>query len=191
VELERFTPVSEFHKERLRRCHDVPLDAFVVLHVGHINASRGIHLLEEIQGQGDVQVVLVGSTSTPHDVELSQQLERAGIIVRREYIEDIQEIYQLSDCYLFQVSSEQAAIELPLSVLEAMACNLPIITTRYGALGDLFPEGDGLVFAQTPEEVLTALCALKRDHLHPQTRRLVQAFSWENVIKTHWRSFML
>ncbi len=190
VELSRFTPVSEPQKKELRRRHGVPLDAFLVLHVGHINAGRRVQLLERIQGQGGIQVILVSSSSTPHDAKLLQSLERAGVIVRRDYIENIQEIYQLSDCYLFQVSSERAAVELPLSVLEAMACNLPIITTRYGALGDLFHEGAGLLYAQTPEEVLAGISVVKRGHQAPQTRKLVQGFSWENMLKTHWQDYL-
>lgn len=189
VELDRFAPVSQDQKQRLRQRHGLPPDAFLVLHVGHINDNRGIRLLQALQGHLGTQVLLVGSTSTAQDEGLVGELEKAGVFIKREYMPDIQEIYQLSDCYLFQVSSKTAAIELPLSVLEAMACNLPVITTKYGGLADFFPEGDGFLFAETPQEVLEGVSLVKRGQA-PRTRAMVEAFSWENVLQTHWRKYL-
>jgi len=189
VELDRFSPVSQDQKQRLRRRYGVSTDAFVLLHVGHINDNRGVRLFNLLQGHQGTQVLLVGSTSTSQDDRLVRELERAGIRIMRDYIPNIQEVYQLSDCYLFQVSSQNAAIELPLSVLEAMACNLPVITTRYGGLVDLFPEGDGFLFAESPEEVAQKI-ALVRAGPPSRTRALVEKCSWERVLETHWQKYL-
>ncbi|KPL16155.1 MAG: hypothetical protein AMJ92_13105 [candidate division Zixibacteria bacterium SM23_81] len=187
VELDRFTPISESHKRQLRRQWDLPSGAFLVLHVGHINAHRGLSIFKELQAESGIQVLLVGSTSTPQDEELILELKNAGIRVIRDYIPKIQEIYQLSDCYLFQVSSKEAAIELPLSVLEAMACNLPVVATRYGGLADFFPETDGFLFAETQEEVWAKIRLLKKG-MPSRTRAMVEALSWENVLKKYlWK----
>jgi glycosyltransferase involved in cell wall biosynthesis len=189
VEMDRFAPVDQAQKQRLRRRYGVPLDAFLLLHVGHINDNRRVRLFKDLQGHQGTEVLLVGSTSTAQDEELVQELENAGVRIMRDYIPDIQEVYQLSDCYLFQVLSEKAAIELPLSVLEAMACNLPVISTRYGGLGDLFPEGDGFLFAETPQEVLERISLVKKGQV-PRTRAMVEAFSWENVLETYWQKYL-
>jgi glycosyltransferase involved in cell wall biosynthesis len=122
-------------------------------------------------------------------IQLAADLARAGVKVWREYIANIEEIYQLSDCYLFQVSSKTAAIELPLSVLEAMACNLPVITTRYGALGDLFSEGDGFLFAQDPEEMLERI-SLVREGISCRTREMVEPYTWANVLHNYWKGHL-
>jgi glycosyltransferase involved in cell wall biosynthesis len=189
VELDRFTPISESHKNQLRRQYGLPSDAFLVLHVGHINTRRGVRIFKELQGEPGIQVLLVGSTSTPQDEELMGKLENAGVRVIRDYIPNIQEVYQLSDCYLFQVSSKEAAIELPLSVLEAMACNLPVIATRYGGLADFFPEDDGLLFAETRGEMLDKI-SLVKEGLPSRTRAMVEAFSWENVLKMYLQDYL-
>jgi glycosyltransferase involved in cell wall biosynthesis len=186
VEMEKFTPVSQTQKQRLRRRYGLPADAFLVLHVGHINVERGVRLFKELHGESGVQVLLVGSTSTSQDERLILELEKAGIRVMRDYFQHIQEVYQLSDCYLFPVTSKQAAIEIPLSVLEAMACNLPVITTRYGGLNDFFAEADGFLFAESREEVLDKISLVKKG-LTSRTRAMVEAFSWENVFRTYWR----
>lgn len=189
VELDKFTPISETKKQQLRRRYGLPSDAFLVLHVGHINPNRGVGLFEELQRESGVQALLVGSTSTPQDEKLVQELEKAGVRVMRDYFQDIQEVYQLSDCYLFQVTSQQAAIEIPLSVLEAMACNLPVITTRYGGLNDFFTEADGFLFADSREEVLDKISLVKRG-LTSRTRAMVEAFSWENILRAYWRRYL-
>jgi len=189
VELDRFTPVSESQKIQLRQQYDMPSDDFLVLHVGHIKASRRVSIFKELQAEPGIQGLLVGSTSTPQDEELILELKNAGIRIIRDYIPNIQEIYQLSDCYLFQVSSKKAAIELPLSVLEAMACNLPVIATRYGGLADFFQEDDGLLFAESPGEILDKI-SLVKEGWPSRTRAMVESFSWENVLKTYWQDYL-
>jgi glycosyltransferase involved in cell wall biosynthesis len=189
VDTESFRPVSSEVKEALRQRYDLPVSTFVLLHVGHINPRRGVSVFKDIQKQPGIQVVLVGSTSTPQDEALSRELENSGVRVLKEYIPSIQEIYQLADCYLFQVSSRTAAIELPLSVLEAMACNLPVVTTRFGGLADHFSEGEGLLFAETFDEVLEKISKV-REGLSVHTRSLVTPFTWENMADTFGERYL-
>ena len=61
------------------------------------------------------------------------------------YLQSIQEIYQLADVYLFPVMDIENCIDVPLSVLEAASCNLPIVTTEYGEL-TAFREQEGFLF---------------------------------------------
>lgn len=61
----RFRPVSSQARVSLRAHYDLPEDAFVVLHVGHINANRNVELLSRVQELSGCQAVLAGSTSTP------------------------------------------------------------------------------------------------------------------------------
>ena len=65
--------------------------------------------------------------------------------MRTEYITHLEEIYALSDCYVFPTTDRRYCVEMPLSVLEAMSCNLPMLTTRFGALPGVFEEASGLI----------------------------------------------
>jgi glycosyltransferase involved in cell wall biosynthesis len=76
--------------------------------------------------------------------DLAADLESSGVEVHHDYIERIERYYQASDLYLFPVKNETSAIDLPLSVLEAMACEKPILTTPHGALPDRLRDAAGV-----------------------------------------------
>jgi glycosyltransferase involved in cell wall biosynthesis len=138
TDLASFTPNMD--KERklfLRTKYNLPQDKYIITHVGHLNWGRNLESLVPLQ-TGDNQVVIVGSSSTPADapkeVPLKEKLERAGILILDGFIPDIQEIYQLSDLYVFPVAFTAGSIGLPLSILEARACGIPVLTTEYGSV---------------------------------------------------------
>jgi len=180
VDTSRFVPVDDARKKDLRRKHGVDEGAFVVLHVGHINRGRNVQIFETVARVGDIQVMLVGSTSTPHDEDLARQLKQAGVRLIREYVPHIEEIYQLADAYIFPVVSEDAAIGVPLSVLEAMACNLPVVTTPFGGLPGIFPKGNGFVYFNGENDLPASIDAVRRLQ-QSSTRGMVEPYDWKNV----------
>jgi len=186
VDVKKFTPVTVKVKEELREKYGVEKQKFVILHVGSIKRGRNVLLLKELQEKdGTNQVVIVGATSTGIEKEILHQLEKAGCIVWKEYFEEkeIQEIYALSDCYVFPATNVLSAIEIPLSVLEAMSCNLPVISTRFGGLDRAFEEGDGLIFADKDEDFMQGIEKIKRGGMEIRTREKVLPYSWENIAK--------
>ena len=106
-------------------------------------------------------------------------LEAARHFVREQNLSDVQflgyvrgaqkaDAFSCASCYLFPSYTEG----MPLSVLEAMAFGLPVITRSVGALADFFRDGemgfvteskDPAVFAQLVERLMAqpALC----DHI--------------------------
>jgi glycosyltransferase involved in cell wall biosynthesis len=181
VDAEKITPATPDKKRELRRTYGLSEGDFVVLHVGHIREGRNLRVLERIQDRGS-QLLIVGSTFFPADAALAHQLEARGVRFLKQYFDHVEEMYQLADLYIFPTVSEEACIGQPLSVLEAMACNLPVVSTRFGGLPDLFPsEGGGLFYADGTSEI-AAKTEYVRDNLsriHPRTRELVEPYSWE------------
>jgi glycosyltransferase involved in cell wall biosynthesis len=129
----------------------------------------------------------VSSTSTPvdcpKDVSLQRELEAKGIIVIDKYIECIEEIYQLSDCYVFPVTFEGGCIGIPLSVLEAMACNLPVVTTKFGGLPKLFREENAFIFVKGREEFIEKV-SLAKNSSNIKTRKMVKQFTWDKIAES-------
>ena len=97
------------------------------------------------------------------------------------YVESIDEIYSMADCYIFPVSINHGAIEIPLSIIEAMSCNLPILTTRFGGVPDIFNEKDGLFYVESNEEMVKCLRNVLKPNFQVNTRKHVLPYSWENI----------
>ena len=84
---------------------------------------------------------------------MSYQLQKEGIIVYDHFIESIEEIYQLSDTYVFPVVDENASIGMPLSILEARACGIPVVSTDYGSVNYFFGDDFGAIKYANPESL--------------------------------------
>lgn len=141
IDLNKYKPADNISNFYVK--YNLPDDKKILLHVGHIRESRNIKWLIDVQKELDnVQVVIVGSTSTASEDELYKELIGSKVIVIRDYLPDVSELYQLADYYCFPVIINTAAMEVPLSVLESMATNTPVLTTRFGRLPELFPEED-------------------------------------------------
>ncbi len=180
VDVQRFLPASPEKKAVLRDNHGIADQRQVVLHVGPIIKRRNVELLGELQ-RGDRQVIIVGRK--PADQQVLQVLLDAGCLVTTSFVEHIEGMYALSDCYVFPTppANRGASIEMPLSVLEAMSCNLPVISTRFGALPRVFTEGSGLTFIENGDHFDQELHKV-RDGCEPGTRDQVLPYSWENIV---------
>jgi glycosyltransferase involved in cell wall biosynthesis len=173
-----FRPVSGEKKISIRKKYGFSPKDKIILHVGHINKNRNIHELTKLHLSG-YKLLVVGSTSTRQDNEYRSMLENAGVKIISYLIQDIQEIYQLADCYIFPVRNQIGAIESPLSVLEAMACNLPIVSTKFGSLTSMFSQGGGFFFYQSEDELQKKISEALTVKVN--TRNLVSSYSWSNI----------
>lgn len=180
VDTKRFLPVTKNYKEKLREKYGIDKEKFVVLHVGHVRENRNLQLFRRIHG-GDVQGVIVGSDYIEVNQKICQDLKKIGCILLLGYYENIEEIYALSDCYIFPVKENQSILT-PLSVLEAMSCNLPVVTRGFYGLKRIFSEGDGLLYAEKDEDFIHSLNTI-RQGVTVKTRNKVLPYSWEEICK--------
>jgi len=189
VDLTRFRPVSKTEKEELRSRYNIGSDKFVVLHVGSVRKWRNVECLKEIQDDDQNQVLLVGRPSTKYERQVAAVLKKAGVMVVKEFNPNVEDFYRLSDCYVFPTTDPAGSIDIPLSVLEAMASGLPVISTRFGGLPRIFIEGDGFHYADV-EEFPSKLKVLKSEGIEVRTRELVRPYSWENIAQNLLKVYM-
>lgn len=182
VDVQKFYPVTPERRRELRSQYGLDSATPVALHVGHLKTGRGVRVLAELAARRECQVVLVASSSTPQEAQLAQELHSAGVVVFSQYLAQIEQLYQLADCYVFPVQSTDNALEVPLSVLEALACDLPVVTTRFAGLPRLFADRPqpGLVFVDSPDELIAAAVRLAR-HGPGGTRPLALPYSWDAI----------
>lgn len=182
VDVDRFVPVSPEQKQQFREKYRIDIGKFVILHVGPVIRKRNIKQLMELQGE-DIQVVVVGRR--PYDPRLIAELQARGAVVITEYMERIEEVYALSDCYIFPTDPENrgASIEIPLSVLEAMACNLPVVSTKFGALPKIINEGIEYIDMQDNGKPKKIITTMKNGTSCIKTTYIVKSFSWDNIVE--------
>jgi len=180
VDLEKFKPSK--NKLYFRKKYNLSESDYVVLHVGHINRGRNIQALKRIQELRGVQVLIIGSTAFKPDPNLIEDLKEAGCIVHCHYFENIEEIYNASDCYVFPTLDESKCVEIPLSVLEALAVNIPVVTTPFGGLPQILSAGEGLFFVEKTEDFTEIISRLKNSRMIIKTREKVKNLTWENTI---------
>ncbi len=176
-----FQPASAEAKAARRRQHRLPPDRFLLLHVGHPTPGRNLAIFKESLGE-DFRVMLVLSRAPEAAPPLIRELQEAGCFVRAGYQENIQELYQLADGYVFPTLREANAVGLPLSVLEAMACNLPVISTRFGALPELFAEDPGFrYFDGTAPDLRAKAAELRAGATTCANREKTASLDWREM----------
>lgn len=183
VDTGKFTPVSQEQKQQLRRKYGVDPDRPVILHVGHLKYGRNIAQLMKFYA--DYQVILIVSTLTrdEQDEDLRKLLEeRDNIRIIDDYQENIQEFYQLSDIYFFPVVTCGYCIDVPLSCLEAAACNKPVLTTRYGEMATFEGKSGFWFMDRFDKDYLNQMTALVLEEKGIMSREHVLGYDWDHAI---------
>ena len=179
VDTKRYAPVCEEKKLSLRKKYGVPADKPIVLHVGHMTAGRNVAQLASIDEEFHVVLVTSSLTKAEQDMQVRMLLEdKENVTILDTYLPQVEEIYQMSDVYLFPVLDENSCIDVPLSALEAAACGLPVVTTPYGELKELInSEGFYRLNSFEPEYVNDLLRkAVRESH---SARESVLAYDWD------------
>lgn len=180
VDLTKFAPVSPGRKAVLRARYGLSQDRFVLLHVGHLKPDRGLAVLEEVQRQvPECQVVIAGGPRFRVDAKCVDRLREAGCIIWHRYFAQIEELYQMADCYIFPPGT---TLYLPLTILEAMACNLPVITEGFDGVRLFLEKSDGLTIVDDGQGYADAVRVLmEKGERGVETRQRVLAYDWDLI----------
>lgn len=177
VDCHKFQSVNNSKKNELRKKYQIPEENKVYLHFGHLKDNRNFSELEPLLDNMENYVLIVCSTTTKQKQTLKNKLMSRGFNFITEFIEDNQELYQLSDYYVFPILDPLAAIEFPLSVFEALACGIPVFHKSFGSLNDVFIEGySNTRYYYNPED-------LNKTNFSSNNIFPIEDYTWEKVIK--------
>jgi len=178
----RFKPVAPSEKKSIRKELGLPEDAFIALHVGHLRKARGLLKMTSLVPRKITPVIIVAK-STGRDFGIKEQLIKAGCIVIDEFVQSIESYYQASDCYVFPTHSALRGMDLPLSILEAMACNLPVVSFDFGCISKLYGGTAGIKIVYSDEEFIGGIMEVKDRPPIIETRKAIENNDWNNLAK--------
>jgi glycosyltransferase involved in cell wall biosynthesis len=103
----------------------------------------------------------VGENEKRQFDELLRQPEYEPAAQFLGFIDEVEKQRVLHDAGLMCFPTCYLGENQPVTVIEAMAFGLPVVTTRWRSLPEMFPPGyPGLVASQNPEEIADNLIAL-------------------------------
>jgi glycosyltransferase involved in cell wall biosynthesis len=180
VDARRFCPVGAEEKVRIRKELGLPEEAFIALHVGHMRKGRGLKKMLGLPAMG-VMPVIVASKSTGQDAGFKDALVRGKCMVVDDFVPAIELYYQAADCYVFPTEVAWRGMDLPLSIIEAMACGLPIVSMDFGCISELYGGVQGVRIADSEKKFLEEVALIKNSPQGVETRRAVEVNGWGDL----------
>jgi glycosyltransferase involved in cell wall biosynthesis len=192
VDTDTFHPAN---KKKGREKLGLPKNRKIILSVRRLVYKNGLDtLLESIplvtQSHPDVLFVVAGKGPSRKLIE--NRIKELGIgdnIKLAGFVPDnlLPVYYGAADCFVLPSASGEG---LPLVLLEAMACGLPVIATAVGGTPEILRhmKNGVLVPPRNPEAMAEALTKLLSEGLGPalgrEARRTVEErFSWEENVR--------
>jgi glycosyltransferase involved in cell wall biosynthesis len=163
---ERVAPEQDGRAES-RRYLGIPGDRFAVGWIGRMTAVKrtdDVLVAFKRLRDGGVDAVLCMVGDGPDRLQLEQRAHELGVArntVFLGYQEDVAPLYAAFDALVLPSGNEGT----PVSVIEALAAELPVVATRVGGVPDVVRDGeDGyLVEAGATDDLADRLAQLARD----------------------------
>jgi glycosyltransferase involved in cell wall biosynthesis len=159
VDGDTFRAVSPSQQRRARVSHGLPLEKHVVLYVGRLAHVKGVDVLlrawagvsEDLRDRA-VLVIVGDGEERGRLEELATRLDVAASVIFAGERTEVHGFYRAADVFILPSRTEG----LSNALLEAMACELPVIASDGGGSPDVVEDGrTGLLFSSENEGHLT------------------------------------
>lgn len=143
--LEIFRPLSFEEKNKYRAKYGIGQDEFAILFAGRISREKGVmQLLNVVENlnkkYSNIKTIIVGSSKSgtnnidSYTSDVIAKIKKLGDKVKfTSYIKykELGNVYNVADVAVFPAIWEEPA---ELTIIEAMACKIPVITTYSGGI---------------------------------------------------------
>jgi glycosyltransferase involved in cell wall biosynthesis len=162
-------------------------EKFTVVTVANLLPKKNIELILEIaKALKEFRFILVGDGN--HRKVLENIIRRENIdnveLVGFKSAEVVRKYYYESDCYLLTSLSEGT----PTSILEAMACGLPIVSSNAGGVKSILGKHNCVVESSNNHQFIDCLSKFSvnlklRCDVSEKNRMQSKKYAWKNVAK--------
>jgi len=163
VDTDRFNPTRD---KSIRSKFDINDEDILILFVGYLDEFKGIFELinafNVINSENrNVKLMMVGTGPKKEDllkILTKMNIEDEVIFTGRVEPQKIHKYYQAADIFVLPSYTEG----LPVSVLEAMACGLPVVATNVGGIPEIITDrvNGFIVPSKNEKELIKKLAAL-------------------------------
>lgn len=188
IDLDRFQPAPANYRRQLSSAGEL-----VIGTVGHLRPEkqqeRLIEACARLAARYRLKLLIVGDGSERNKLEATARAcglaDRVLLLGRRQ---DVERLYWEFDVFALSSSTEQ----MPLSVLEAMACGLPVLSTDVGDIARMVsPENRRAVVAtmaafEQELETLLAQAELRRRLGKANRTQCERQYSLERMAEQYW-----
>lgn len=142
IDLNLFSPLGPAERRKIRS--DARLDqAKVVIYSGRLIGCKGVDVLLDawnrvIKRHNDARLLILGAG--PLREELENMAARYGMsqsVIFWGFASNVRDLLNAADIYVLPSLHEG----MPNSLLEAMACRLPVVATKIGGVSDFVTDG--------------------------------------------------
>jgi len=180
-------------KENLRIELRIGQDEKVIIYIGRLYPVKGVEYLIKAMNliknkEPNTKLILIGDGSEKEKLrEMVKKLNLDDCVIFLPQVsnQNIPKYTVASDVFVLPSLSEG----FPLTILEAMASGLPIVTTRICGLPEIIKEGENgfLVEPANPEQLAEKILFIlendeSRAKISANNKESVKQYSWENII---------
>lgn len=200
VDIDRFFPVTQNKKIELRQSLLLP-DKFTFLFTGAFSNRKNPFLLVEsfkpYYNKDGVQLILIGPDRDDGEQrrKINELIKSKGIknVVVKDHQNKIEKFYQAADVFVLPSAEEG----LSNSMLEALACGLPVITTKISGSEDVINEAKNGIFVNRNKESISNALSFYyqndeslKDHSQAARTTIVNGYSSKTVLHKHLQLFL-
>jgi len=186
LDFDRFNPANRAAlREGARRSLGLSGDQFVLLLIGNDWKSKGLPCVLEAAGQlGAASLrILVAGTGNPAPFESA--IQRHGLAGRVRFLPpraDVEFYYAAADLYVSPTLEDAFA----LPPVEAMACGLPIITSRNNGGAEIVSSGEDGFILEDPSDFMALSDIVQNLMNNSELRQRVAAKAVSTAQKLTW-----
>lgn len=172
VDTQRFIPVEPVEKISLRKKLNLPQDVTIAIYTGRLVSYKGLPLLlkvwNEIRRKHENMLLILAGTGGLDihncEEELREYVKHNGLeehVLFTGAVQNVPEYLQASDLFTFPTENDA----FPSSIVEAMACALPVVTTPVGAIKTIVTDRETGLLIQpgNAEQLFQALDVMLSD----------------------------
>lgn len=193
IDLSFFEPSID--RQKIREKYGVNENDFVIFFMGWLyNFSGLMEVSKELLNNdyGNIKLFIVGDGDLYEPLlKLSKEYENNDkiILVGRRPYKEIPFLLQIADvCILPAYNNDVMKDIVPIKMYEYMASGKPVICTKLDGLVSEFGHDSGIIYINSPKELLKNVIKLKEDKyllqkLGNKAKKFVDSNEWENITK--------